>query len=68
MVKLTPLEQHMFVESEPKAFDPCSGAWGRRGATGVKLRAVKKTTLRRAMAAAWEFAAPPRLSRQPKSR
>jgi hypothetical protein len=62
MVKLTPLEQRMFVEAEPKAFGPCSGAWGRRGATGVKLGAVKKTTLRRAMAAAWEFAAPRRLT------
>lgn len=56
MVKITPLEQRMFVEAEPKAFNPCSGAWGRRGATSVKLSAVKKTTLRRAMAAAWDLA------------
>jgi hypothetical protein len=75
MVKITPLEQRMFVEAEPKAFRPSAGAWGRRGATSVKLTAVKKTTLRRAMAAAWELgfalanpnsekrlAAPPRLS------
>ncbi len=40
MVKLTPIEQRMFVEAEPKAFAPCSGAWGRRGATGVKLSPV----------------------------
>ena len=58
MVKLTPTEQRMFVEAEPKAFDPCNGAWGRRGATSVKLNAVKKATLRRAMAAAWQLAAP----------
>lgn len=68
MVKLTPLEQAMFVEDEPAAFDPCSGAWGRRGATSVRLAAVKKTTLRRALAAAWRLAAPPRLTRAPKSR
>lgn len=61
MVKLTPIEQRMFVGAEPKAFNPCAGAWGRRGATNVKLSAVKKATLRRALAAAWEFAAPPRL-------
>lgn len=53
MIKVTPVEQRMFVEEEPKAFDPCAGAWGRRGATSVRLSAVKKTTLRRAMAAAW---------------
>jgi hypothetical protein len=62
MLKLTPIEQRMFIDAEPKAFKPSAGAWGRRGATNVKLGAVKKTTLRRAMAAAWEFAAPPRLS------
>jgi hypothetical protein len=64
MVKLTPLEQRMFVEAEPEAFQPCAGAWGRRGATNVKLGVVKKATLRRAMAAAWELTAPPRLTRK----
>lgn len=61
MVKVTPMEQRMFVEAEPKAFNPCSGAWGRRGATNVKLSTVKKAVLRRALTAAWELAAPPRL-------
>ncbi len=61
MVKVTPMEQQMFVEAEPKAFNPCSGVWGRRGATNVKLSAVKKAVLRRALTAAWELAAPPRL-------
>jgi hypothetical protein len=55
MVKLTPIEQQMFVNEEPKAFSPCSGKWGLRGATNVKLSAVKKTTLRRALAAAWNL-------------
>ena len=54
----TPVEQRMFVEAESKAFDPCSGAWGRRGATSVRLATVKKTTLRRALTSAWELAAP----------
>jgi len=58
MVKVTPVEQRMFVEAESKAFDPCSGAWGRRGATSVRLATVKKTTLRRALTSAWELAAP----------
>jgi hypothetical protein len=64
VVKITPLEQRLFVEAEPKAFHPCNGAWGRRGATSVKLGAVKKATLRRAITLAWELAAPPRLSRR----
>jgi hypothetical protein len=64
MVKVTPIEQRMFVEAEPKAFSPCAGAWGRKGSTSVQLSAVKKSTLRRAIAAAWELAAPPRLTRE----
>jgi hypothetical protein len=68
MVKLTPLEQGMFVEAEPKTFHPCAGAWGRRGATNVKLSAVKKTILRRALTAAWELAAPPHLTREKRAR
>ena len=55
MVKITSIEQQMFVQAEPKAFNPCAGVWGRGGATRVKLSAVKKATLRRAMAAAWEL-------------
>jgi hypothetical protein len=64
MVKLTPVDQKMFVEAEPEGFRPSAGAWGRRGATNVKLALVKKITLRRAMAAAWELSAPPRLTRK----
>ena len=55
MVKLTPIEQQMFVHAQPKAFRPCNGKWGLRGATSVKLAAVKKTTLRRALTAAWSL-------------
>ena len=42
MVRLTPGEQAMFVESEPEAFRPCAGAWGRAGCTSVRLAAVGK--------------------------
>ncbi len=68
MVKLTPVEQRMFIDADPNAFQPCAGAWGRRGATSVKLSAVKKSSLRRAMAAAWEFAASPRATKASASR
>ena len=64
MVKLTPIEQEMFVKAQPKVFNPCTGGWGRRGATNVRLKAARKLTLRRALEAAWRLAAPEKLTRQ----
>jgi hypothetical protein len=58
MVKLPPRAQEEFVFSAPKAFVPVTGAWGRQGATSVLLKAATKASLRRAMSAAWNFAAP----------
>ena len=64
MVKVTPLEQEMLVQAEPSVFTPEAGAWGRQGCTRVSLKAAKVTTIRRALAAAWQLAAPESLSRQ----
>jgi hypothetical protein len=58
MIKLTPLEQEMSVKAQPTVFVPVKGAWGRRGATCVRLKGVRKPTLRRALRAAWLLAAP----------
>jgi hypothetical protein len=58
MVKLTPIEQEMFVKAQPRVFNPCAGAWGRRGCTNVRLKGVRRPTLRRALEAAWRLAAP----------
>jgi hypothetical protein len=58
MVKLTPLEQEMFIKSQPTAFKPCNGAWGRRGATSVSLKCARKPLVRRALLAAWRLTAP----------
>ncbi len=58
MVKLTPIEQEMFVKAHPKVFNPCNGAWGRRGATSVHLKAARKHVIRRALLAAWSLTAP----------
>lgn len=58
MVKVTPVEQVMLVEAEPRVFSPVKGNWGLKGCTSVNLKAAKKTTLRRALAAAWQLAAP----------
>ena len=52
MVKLTPEQQREFIEIEPKVFRPCSGAWGRQGATNVYLPAAKVSIVRAALDAA----------------
>ena len=62
MVKVTPVEQEMLVRAEPAVFLPVTGAWGRKGCTSVNLKAAEKATLRRALAAAWQLAAPENLS------
>jgi len=64
MVKLTPEQQHYFSKDYPKVFDPVTGAWGRRGATSVRLKAASKETLRKAIEAAWRNTAPKRLVEQ----
>lgn len=37
MVKLTPEEQTASIRTAPDVFIPCSGAWGRKGYTNVRL-------------------------------
>ena len=51
MVKLTPEEQRVFMKNAPEVFNPCSGAWGRQGATNVYLPAAKVSTVRAAVLA-----------------
>jgi hypothetical protein len=63
MVKLTPIEQGMFRGAHRAVFESCAGAWGRRGATRIRLKAARKHTVRRALLAAWLRAAPKALSR-----
>lgn len=52
MVKLTPEQQRGFIEKAPKGFKPCSGAWGRQGATNVYLPASSPKIVRTALAVA----------------
>ena len=62
MVKLWPDQQAGFIKSYPKVFKPAQGAWGQRGATYVKLSAANKSTVRRALTAAWRNTAPARIA------
>jgi hypothetical protein len=64
MVKLFPDQQADFVRAEPKVFAAVTGAWGRRGATHVRLKAAKKASMLRALAAAWRNTAPRKLVAQ----
>ena len=52
MVKLTPEQQHAFIEKAPEVFRPSSGAWGRRGCTNIYLAGAKVTIVRDALDAA----------------
>ena len=62
MLKLTPEQHNAFVDTEPTAFTPVKGAWGRGGATSLRLAAVSNRSLRLALAMAWRNVAPPRLT------
>jgi len=42
-------------------FVAVKGGWGRRGATNVRLKAVEKAALRKALEAAWRNTAPKRI-------
>jgi hypothetical protein len=64
MVKLTPIEQEIFMKAQPRVFSPCAGAWGRRGSTSIRLKAARKPTVHRALQAAWLLAAPKSLTNQ----
>jgi hypothetical protein len=64
MVKLSPEQQDTFMRAEPTVFVPAKGYWGRKGATCVRLKGAKKTTLREALAAAWLNTAPKRLAEE----
>jgi hypothetical protein len=49
MVKLTPEQQSILVESEPEIFRPVAGGWGKQGNTNVRLAKADPTTLRSAL-------------------
>ena len=53
MVNLTPDQQQELVRTEPDVFVPVKGGWGRKGATNVRLKKAKKSTVQQALAAAW---------------
>jgi hypothetical protein len=63
MVKLTLEQQRAFIEKAPKVFKPCSGGWGRQGATNVYLPAARTSSVRAALEAAAKNVVRPRKTR-----
>jgi hypothetical protein len=58
MVKLTPIQQEEFIASDPTAFRPVNGAWGRKGCTHILLANSNKRSVKEALLAAWRNYAP----------
>ena len=54
MVNLTPKQQRSFMKQAPGVFNPCSGAWGERGATSVCLASAEADLLKAALDAAFK--------------
>ncbi|HEY7500003.1 MAG TPA: hypothetical protein VH740_15895 [Vicinamibacterales bacterium] len=56
MVALEPAEQRELMKAHPKLFEPSAGAWGRQGATNVRLDARSggdEAAVRGALLLAW---------------
>jgi hypothetical protein len=64
MVRLTPQEQALLIRDDPGAYQPASGAWGRRGCTIVRLQKADPSVVRGALIAAWRATAPKKLVKQ----
>jgi hypothetical protein len=61
MVVLPAEEQKRLITSHPKIFGAAKGAWGKQGSTTVRLEAIDKKTLRKALEMAWRNKAPKKL-------
>ena len=53
VIKLTPEEQSVMVDAEPRIFQPIPGGWGRKGWTKIELAAADEVTLKSALLMAW---------------
>lgn len=68
MVKLTPDQQEAFMQENPDAFKPESGAWGRQGCTAVRLDSIDEDLLGEAMTLAWRNRTPARVPARRKAK
>ena len=61
VVLLPAEEQRRYLETAPSAFTAVKGAWGKNGATQVRLAKVDKPTIEAALLIAWRKRAPKKL-------
>jgi len=54
MVKLTPEQQRIYIQADPKTFVPAQGAWGVGGSTLVHLKHANAETVQEALQEAWK--------------
>ena len=62
VVKLPVKVQAELLQEHPDVFEACNGAWGRSGATIVKIKLAEEGMMLRALVAAWSKFAPPSLT------
>jgi len=61
MVKLSTIDQSVFCAYNKEVVFPVPGGWGKRGATFINLKKVKKSMLLDALTIAWKTTAPSKL-------
>jgi len=61
VLKLTPDQQQMLCEAEPKMFEPVASAWGRKGWTNLVLAKADVSAVKSALWMAWKNAASKKL-------
>jgi len=63
VLKLSPDQQQLLMETAPGLFEPVKGSWGQKGWTRVVLDRADADTVRHAMNLAWRSVAPKVLSK-----
>ena len=61
VLKLSPGDQQLFMETASGEFAPVDGGWGLKGWTRVILDQADEPTVRHAMTIAWKSVAPKKL-------
>jgi len=61
VVKLTPDEQRLLVETMPDMLAPIAGGWGQKGWTGLDLDAASEDEALHVLKIAWRNVAPKKL-------
>jgi hypothetical protein len=62
MVKLTPIDQSVFCSYNKDVIFPVPGGWGKKGATFINLKKVKKAMFLDALTTGWKTTAPTKLT------